>query len=82
MHEGSPIEHADKIKGPVLLFHGGHDANVSIEQSKSMAARLKAAGASSELITWGDLDHHLDDSTARMQLLRKSDEFLRTSLEM
>jgi hypothetical protein len=45
-----------------------------------MAARLAAAGAKCELITWDNLDHELDDSSARAQMLRKSDEFLRQSL--
>jgi dipeptidyl aminopeptidase/acylaminoacyl peptidase len=82
MHEGSPIEHADKIKVPVLLFHAGHDANVSIAQSKSMAARLKAVGGNCELVTWDDLDHQLDDSDARAQMLSKSDQFLREVLRL
>jgi dipeptidyl aminopeptidase/acylaminoacyl peptidase len=81
-HEGSPLEHADKIKVPVLLFHGAHDLNVSIDQSKRMAARLKALGAKCELVTWDDLDHQLEDSDARAQMLRKSDEFLRQALGM
>jgi dipeptidyl aminopeptidase/acylaminoacyl peptidase len=80
MHDGSPIEHADKIKVPVLLFHAGHDATVNVEQSKNMAARLKAVGGKCELITWDDLDHQLDDSDARTQMLRKSDQFLREAL--
>jgi dipeptidyl aminopeptidase/acylaminoacyl peptidase len=79
-HEGSPLEHADKIKVPVLLFHGALDNNVSIEQSKRMAARLTKAGDKCELVTWDDLDHQLDDSRARTEMLRKSDEFLRQTL--
>jgi acetyl esterase/lipase len=82
MHEGSPLEHADKIKVPVLLFHGAFDRNVSIEQSRRMAARLTAAGTRCELITWPDLDHHLEDSSARAKMLQKSDEFLRKELGM
>jgi len=81
-HDGSPIEHADKIKVPVLLFHAGHDANVNIAQSKSMAARLKAAGGKCELVTWDDLDHQLDDSDARAQMLTKSEQFLREALRL
>ena len=77
VHEGSPIEHADRIKVPVLLFHAGFDRNVSIEQSRGMAARLKAVGGSCELVTWENLDHHLEDSAARAQMLSKSDAFLR-----
>lgn len=79
MHEGSPAEHADKIKAPVLLFHGAHDHNVSIEQSRRMAERLTAAGGKCELVTWEDLDHYLEDSKARAQMLRKSDEFIRSA---
>jgi acetyl esterase/lipase len=82
MHEGSPLEHTDKIKVPVLLFHGALDRNVSIEQSKRMAERLTASGGRCELITWPDLDHQLEDSSARAQMLRKSDEFLRKALGM
>lgn len=80
VREGSPAEHADKIKVPVLLFHGGVDRNVNIEQSRRMCARLKSAGGKCELVTWGDLDHYLEDSAARTQMLRQSDEFLRQAL--
>jgi acetyl esterase/lipase len=82
MHEGSPSERVDKIKAPVLLFHGAHDRNVSIEQSKRMAERLTAAGGKCELVTWEDLDHNLEDSKAREQMLRQSDEFIRRAFGM
>jgi acetyl esterase/lipase len=82
MHAGSPAEHADKIKVPVLLFHGTSDSNVSIEQSKRMAAHLKAAGGKCDLVTWDDLDHQLEDSTVRTQMLRQSDAFLRAAFGM
>jgi acetyl esterase/lipase len=75
--EGSPARNADKIKVPVLLFHGELDRNVGIGQSRLMAERLTKAGVQNELITWADLDHYLDDSDARAQMLRKSDQFLR-----
>jgi hypothetical protein len=35
-----------------------------------------------ELVTWDDLDHHLEDSGARALMLRKSDAFLRQSFGM
>jgi acetyl esterase/lipase len=80
VREGSPAQNAAKIKVPVLLFHGEMDRNVPIRQSKEMADRLAAAGVPHELITWPDLDHQLDDSAARAEMLRKSDAFLRKTM--
>lgn len=76
-HEGSPAEHADRIRVPVLLFHGELDRNVLVRQSRTMEARLKGAGGSCELVTWPDLDHYLEDSDARTAMLSRSDAFLR-----
>lgn len=82
VREGSPLQNADKIKAPVLLFHAAMDRNVSIEESKSMAERMKAVGGRCELVTWDDLDHYLDDSSARALMLRKSETFLRQGFGM
>ncbi len=82
VREGSPAQHADRFRAPVLMFHGVMDRNVSIDQSKLMDARLKAAGAQSTLVTWDDLDHQLDDSAARAEMLRTSDAFLRKAFGM
>jgi dipeptidyl aminopeptidase/acylaminoacyl peptidase len=82
MHAGSPAENADKIRVPVLLFHGALDRNVAIGESRHMADSLHSAGVKNELVTWEDLDHQLDDSAARADMLRKSDAFLRQALGM
>ena len=80
LQEGSPDEHANAIKVPVLLFHGTFDLNVDVSQSRRMADKLKLAKAHYELVTFEGLDHQLDDSAARTQMLRKSDAFLRSAL--
>ena len=82
LREGSPLQNADKIKVPVLLFHAAMDRNVGIEESKAMAERMKAAGGRCVLLTWDDLDHQLDDSEARALMLRKSEAFLRQGFGM
>lgn len=82
MHEGSPAEHADRIRVPVLLFHGAFDVNVGIQESRLMAARLKALGRDCQLVTWSNLDHQLADSAARTEMLRRSDAFLRKAMGM
>jgi dipeptidyl aminopeptidase/acylaminoacyl peptidase len=80
VREGSPLQNVSRLEVPVLLFHGTFDRNVSYLQSKDMAAACSAAHARCELVTFDGLDHQLDDSSARTQLLRKSDDFLKQSL--
>ena len=79
---GSPARNADRIKVPVLLFHGDQDRNVGIGESRLMASRLRGAGGKVELVEFKGLDHQLDDDVARTAMLAKADAFLRTSLGM
>ena len=58
------------------------DGNVSIEQSRLMESALKSAGGRCTLVTWDALDHQLEDSAARTQLLSQSDAFLRAAFGM
>jgi len=80
--EGSPALQAARIKAPVLLFSGDQDLNVDISQSKTMEAALKAAGKSVEFVTYAGLDHQIYDSTARADMLRRSDAFLKKTLQL
>lgn len=78
--EGSPAQNAAAIKAPVLLFHGELDSNVGIRQSRLMRDRLKDAGRKVELVAYPGLDHGLDDSAARADMLRRSETFLKATL--
>jgi dipeptidyl aminopeptidase/acylaminoacyl peptidase len=78
-HEGSPAEHADKIKVPVLLFHGRQDINVRYDQSKRMDLALTAAGVKHTFVTFEGLDNQLEDSEKRAELLRESDAFFKAA---
>ena len=74
--EGSPLRHASEIQVPVLLAHGDLDSNVRIAHSLKMETALKAAGKDVKLMTFSGLDHQLDDSDARSQMLQSIGEFL------
>jgi dipeptidyl aminopeptidase/acylaminoacyl peptidase len=76
VEQGSPVHNASSIAAPVLLVHGTMDANVLYSQSQKMDAALKGAGKQSELLTFKDLDHQLDDNDARTQMLTKIGELL------
>lgn len=77
---GSPARHAGTIRAPVLMFHGELDRNVRVRQSQLMRDRLRDAGRTVELVEFPALDHYLDESGTRVQLLRRSDAFLRQAL--
>jgi dipeptidyl aminopeptidase/acylaminoacyl peptidase len=74
--EGSPLRHANDIRVPVLLAHGDLDSNVRIAHSLKMEAALRGAGKDVKLMTFAGLDHQLDDSDARSQMLQAIGEFL------
>ena len=82
VEDGSPARHAAQIKAPVLLFHGTLDRNVAVAESRLMDARLRSANVPHELVTFDKLDHYLDDSSARTEMLRKSDAFLRSTMHL
>ena len=76
VRNGSPLRNAAAIKAPVLLVHGDLDSNVGIEHSQKMAGALKAAGKPVEFLSFKGLDHQLDDSNARIEMLTKMGEAL------
>jgi len=78
--QGSPLRRAAEIKAPVLLFHGDLDGNVNIAHSDKMVAALRSAGDQAELVRFQGLDHQLDDSDARTQMLMKIGTFLDSSI--
>jgi acetyl esterase/lipase len=80
VREGSPAQNAARIKAPVLMFHGAMDRNVLVRQSRLMDERLRAANRRSELVVYPGLDHGLEDSSARAEMLRRADAFLREAL--
>lgn len=77
---GSPARHAAAFSVPVLMFHGTMDRNVSFRQSRLMDDRLKKANKASELVIYDGLDHYLQDSAARADLLGRSAAFLAKAL--
>lgn len=73
---GSPLQNAARIKAPVLLVHGDKDINVLSRHSVEMADELRKAGNSVEFVRHKDLDHYLEDTGARVDMLTKIGQLL------
>ncbi|MCL6697850.1 S9 family peptidase [Sphingomonas sp. NSE70-1] len=76
LRQGSPLQNASRIKAPVLLVHGDLDLNVRIAHSTKMADALQKAGTPVELVRYQELEHQLDDSNARAEMLMKIGQLL------
>lgn len=80
VREGSPLQNASAIKVPVLLVHGDMDQNVGVEESAKMESALRAAGTPVDFLRFAKLDHQLDDSKARQEMLVKVGELLQRTI--
>jgi dipeptidyl aminopeptidase/acylaminoacyl peptidase len=67
--DGSPLRHVTAISAPVLLVHADMDLNVDVEESDKMSEALKSAGKDVEYIRITGLDHYIDDSVQRTNML-------------
>lgn len=76
--DNSPINHADKLKGKLLLAHGTADDNVHIQNSYEMIEKLVRAGKDFEWVIYPDKNHGMGSS--RDHLMRKAIEFVKTNL--
>ncbi|MEO1729697.1 MAG: S9 family peptidase [Pseudomonadota bacterium] len=72
---GSPRRHAENFVAPVALFHGDLDLNVDVRHSREMAEALEEAGKQVTYTEFKDLQHDLDDSLVRAEMLEAIDTF-------
>lgn len=77
--DASPAPRAETIRAPVLLFHGTEDGNVDVRHSRMMDRALDRTNVRHELVIYEGLDHQLNDSDKRIDLLGRSDSFIRSS---
>ena len=77
---GSPRHHAERFASPVALYHGTRDLNVDVRHARAMDKALKEAGKPVIYREYEDLQHGLEDSTARVDMLTSIGQFLDTSL--
>jgi dipeptidyl aminopeptidase/acylaminoacyl peptidase len=72
----SPFDAAARADAPILLVHGTDDTVVPIDESRRMAAALRAAGKPVELIELPHEDHWLSHATNRIAMLTAAVAFV------
>jgi len=78
----SPVNHAEKVRTPLLIVHGAEDRTVPVEQSREMVDALKRAGFKSvRYVELPDGDHHLSRQEDRVTFFREMERFLVTHLD-
>lgn len=77
---GSPRRHADRFAAPVALFHGTRDLNVDVRHARAMEKALKDAGKPVIYREYEDLQHGLEDSKARIDMLDTIGRFIAEAL--
>lgn len=80
LRENSPALHADKIKVPVLLFHGEEDRVVIVDQTERMVSGLKRQDREFKYVELEKGSHYLNVSDNRLVFLQETEAFLKECL--
>lgn len=72
----SPIQRIEKIVNPVLLFHGGQDRVVDIEETKTIYRKLQQHAVPTELIIYEDEGHHFQKEENVRDYYQRIEKFL------
>lgn len=76
MEANSPRLHADKVRAPVLIVHGGGDMRVPVAHGEAMRDALKAKGKEVEWLVFPDEGHGFMKESSRAEYYRRMDAFL------
>jgi dienelactone hydrolase len=73
----SPLQHAGRIRCPVIFFQGLEDLVVPPEQTERMAAALEANGVPVEVHLFPDEGHGFRNGATQIQVLEATEAFFR-----
>ena len=74
--DNSPIFHAEKLKGNLLLVHGTADDNVHLQNSIQMINALTLANKQFDLAIYTDKNHGIYGGNTRLHLYTKMTNYL------
>jgi dipeptidyl-peptidase-4 len=78
--ENSPLNHAKKLKGDLLLVHGSGDDNVHVQNTMLMVEALVQANKQFDWAIYPDKNHGIYGGATRLQLYTKMTNFIKEKL--
>jgi dipeptidyl aminopeptidase/acylaminoacyl peptidase len=76
MQRLSPIHRADRIRGPLLVFHGTDDPVVPFRQSEQLVRNIGVAGGDVELVAYDGEGHGFRDPENQRDEYQRIEAFL------
>jgi len=80
LNDISPYHQMDKLKLPVLMFHGEKDRRVPFKQSIKFVDEMKSQGNNIKFVNLESADHHLSREKDRILYLQEVERFLKEHL--
>lgn len=78
--DNSPLFHADKVKGRMLLVHGTADDNVHAQNTSEYAEALVQAGVQFDMMLYTNRNHGIRGGNTTMHLYKMKTDFLKREL--
>jgi len=78
----SPINHINKIKKPILLFHGKKDTVISYKQTLKIQEILIQNNKYSEVIIFDNEGHGFQNIETKKVVMQKSQDFFKNALNI
>ncbi|PCJ81526.1 MAG: S9 family peptidase [Bacteroidetes bacterium] len=75
--DNSPVNHADKLEGALLLVHGSGDDNVHFQNSMEMVNALVDANKSFDFFVYPDRNHGIYGGNTRLHLFNMMMDFVK-----
>ncbi|TDM08671.1 MAG: hypothetical protein C4K60_04490 [Ideonella sp. MAG2] len=80
LREASPVNHADKIKAPLLLAYGQEDKRVPLEHGLRMKKALEAVGRSPDWVVYPDEGHSWRQTETAVDFAKRLEKHLERHL--
>jgi dipeptidyl-peptidase-4 len=78
--DNSPVNHANKLEGALLLVHGSADDNVHFQNSMEMVDALVAEGKDFDFFAYPNRNHGIYGGNTRLHLFNMMLDFVRENL--